>query len=104
MSDIIKAETQTETKETQNAEFKFFKNCSASIKRFSVIIFVVNLFFAVALTGVAVVLLAVYVGVEMLSIMALPIITLFIILVVVARFVSSLIYGFGEIVESHEKK
>ncbi len=99
----VSVESTTENEE-KNTEFKFFKNCSASLKRFSVIMFVINLFFAVAVTGVAVVLLAVYVGTAMLSILALPIITVFIILVVIARFISSLIYGFAEIVEKHEKK
>ena len=87
----------------KSGEFKFFKNCSASLKRFSIVMFVINLFLSVAITAVAVVLLAVYVGVGMLALLALPLITLFVILVVVARFVSALVYGFAEIVEKAEK-
>lgn len=87
----------------KGGEFKFFKCCSASLKRFSIIMFVINAFLAVALTGVATVLLGVYVGVGMLSLLALPIITFFVILLVVARFISALIYGFAEIVEKNEK-
>ena len=94
-----------ETKANEKSgEFKFFKCCSASLKRFSVVMFVINLFLAVAITAVAIVLLAVYVGVGMLGLLALPLITLFIILVVVSRFVSALIYGFAEIVEKNETK
>ncbi len=88
----------------KGGEFKFFKNCSASLKRFSIVMFVINLFLAVAITAVAVVLLAVYVGAGMLALLALPLITLFVILVVIARFVSALIYGFAEIVEKNETK
>lgn len=92
-----------EPKAEKGGEFKFFKCCSASLKRFSIIMFVINAFLAVALTGVATVLLGVYVGVSMLSLLALPIITFFIILLVVARFISALIYGFAEIVEKNKK-
>ncbi len=106
MSDVIKNETETQVDTVvvkADKEFKFFKNCSASLKRFSVIIFVINLFFAVAVTGVAVVLLAVYVNIQMLSLLALPIITVFVILILIARFISALVYGFAEIVEKNEK-
>ncbi len=112
MSEIIEKEisateaqeaSKNENKEAKSTEFKFFKNCSASLKKLSVIMFVINIFFAVAVTGVAVVLLAVYINTAMLSILALPIITIFIILIVIARFISALIYGFAEIVEKHEK-
>lgn len=101
----IKAEEvkSEEAKAEKSTEFRFFKCCSASLKRFSIIMFVINAFLAVALTGVATVLLGVYVGISMLSLLALPIITFFVILLVVARFISALIYGFAEIVEKNEK-
>lgn len=92
-----------ENKESNSGEFKFFKCCSASLKRFSVLIFVINVFLSIALTGVGVVLCAVYIGVEMLALLALPIATVFVILIVIARFISALIYGYAEIVEKSEK-
>ena len=103
---VESAEVKSEEAKTneKGVEFKFFKNCSASLKRFSIVMFVINLFLAVAITAVAVVLLAVYVGAGMLALLALPLITLFVILVVIARFVSALIYGFAEIVEKNETK
>lgn len=104
------AETSAETTSVENpdvkkgGEFKFFKSCSASLKRFSVIIFIINLFLSITLIGVAVVVLGVYIGYEMLALLALPILTVAVILVVLSRFVSALVYGFAEIVEKHEKK
>jgi hypothetical protein len=92
-----------EAESVKDADFKFFKCCSASLKRFSLLIFVINVFLCIALAGIAVILCAVYLGVEMLSLLALPIITVFIILVVLARFLSALVYGFAEIVEKSEK-
>ncbi len=96
--------TDTNNIDKKGGEFKFFKSCSASLKRFSVILFVINLFLAITIVGVAVVLLGVYIGVEMLALLALPVLTLAVILVVLARFISALVYGFAEIVEKHEKK
>lgn len=90
--------------ENKNSGFKFFKSCSATLKRFSVLMFVINIFLAVVAAIVGVILIAAYVGVEMLSLLAIPIICALIILVVLARLVSALIYGFAEIVEKHEKK
>ncbi len=105
MAEEIKVAEQAEKKETaKTEEFKFFKNCSASLKRFSIIIFVVNIFLSIALTGVGLMLILVNIGVEMLSVLALPVITVFVILIVIARFISALIYGFAEIVEKSEKK
>ncbi len=85
-------------------DFNFFKCCSSSLKRFSFIMFIINVFFAVALVGVGIVLVAVYLGAGMLSLLALPLFTVFLIFVVIARFISALIYGFAEIVEKNEKK
>lgn len=103
------AEPVTESvpeKQTDNGTmgFKFFKSCSTSLKRFSILIFIVNVFLSVAITGVVTVVLAVYVGVEMLSLLALPLITLLVILVVIARCISAFVYGFAIIVENNEKK
>lgn len=83
---------------------KFFKSCSTSLKRFSILIFIVNVFLSVAITGVVAVLLVVSVGADMLSLLALPLVTLFVILVVLARCVSAFVYGFAIIVEKAEKK
>lgn len=105
-SPVAPVEEVNEKKEAESvkdADFKFFKCCSASLKRFSLLIFVINVFLCIALAGIAVILCAVYLGVEMLSLLALPIITVFIILVVLARFLSALVYGFAEIVEKSEK-
>ena len=49
-------------------------------------------------------LLGVYIGGDMLTLLALPLVTAFVILVVFARLLSGLIYGFAEIVEKNEKK
>ncbi|MBO5897198.1 MAG: hypothetical protein J6Q83_07855 [Clostridia bacterium] len=84
-------------------DFKFFRSCSASLKKFSVIVFVINIFISVGITGAVTVLLAVNLGAQMLSLLALPIVTLFIILIILSRFASALIYGFAEIVEKAEK-
>ena len=87
----------------QNDSFKFFKSCSTSLKRFSVIMFVINLFVAIAVTGVVVVTVIASLGTAILSLLALPLVTLFVLLVLIARFISALIYGFAVIVEKHEK-
>lgn len=101
--------TTEEIKETQkngglDFNFKFFKSCSATLKRFSLIMFIVNIFLTIVLTVISVVLVGVYVGMDMLSLLILPIITVVIISLVLARLVSALIYGFAEIVEKYEKK
>ncbi len=82
---------------------KFFKNCSASLKRFSILIFVINIFLALTVVGIGTVVLGVYVGFDLIALLVLPIITCLIILIVLARFLSALIYGFAEIVEKAEK-
>lgn len=107
---IIADENTNETSDAskkddkKGGEFKFFKSCSATLKRFSVILFVINLFITITIVGVGIVLLAVYIGAEMLTLLALPIFTVSVILVLLARFVSALVYGFAEIVEKHENK
>lgn len=85
-------------------DFKFFKCCSATLKKFSLIMFIVNLFVTLVAAVVGVVLIGVYVGTQMMSLLLVPIICVVAILVLIARLISALIYGFAEIVEKHEDK
>ena len=85
-------------------DFKFFKCCSATLKKFSVIIFVMNLFITFVAAAVGVVLIGVYVGTQMMSLLLVPIICVVVIFVLVSRLISALIYGFAEIVEKYENK
>lgn len=85
-------------------DFKFFKCCSATLKRFSVIMFVVNLFVTIVAAVVGVVLIGVYIGTQMMSLLLVPILCVVAIFVLVARLISALIYGFAEIVEKYENK
>lgn len=97
-------ENKVTNTEKQADTFKFFKCCSATLKRFSLLAFAINIFFIVILAAVAFVLIAVYLGTNMLTLLALPIVTVIIILVLVARLISAFIYGFAEIVEKYEKQ
>ena len=108
MSEIIKEEGAVlngtpETEAKNDGGIKFFRNCSASLKRFSILLFVINIFTSIIFVGVGAVLIGVYAGIELVLLIALPIFTFLIILIVLARFVSALIYGFAEIVEKAEK-
>lgn len=85
-------------------DFKFFKCCSATLKKFSVIMFVVNLFITVVAAVVGVVLIGVYIGTQMMTLLLVPILCVVAIFVLVARLISALIYGFAEIVEKYENK
>lgn len=85
-------------------DFKFFKCCSATLKRFSVIMFIVNLFVTIVAAVVGVVLIGVYIGTQMMSLLLVPILCVVAIFVLAARLISALIYGFGEIVEKYENK
>jgi len=85
-------------------DFKFFKCCSATLKKFSLIMFVVNLFVTFVAAAVGIVLIGVYVGTQMMSLLLVPILCAVAILVLVARLISALIYGFAEIVEKYENK
>ena len=85
-------------------DFKFFKCCSATLKKFSVIVFVMNLFITLVVGAVSVVLLGVYLGTQIMSLLLVPIVCVVAILILVSRLVSALIYGFGEIVEKYENK
>ena len=87
-----------------NLDFKFFKSCSATLKKFSVIMFVVNLFITIVAAVVGVVLIGVYVGTQMMSLLLVPILCVVAIFVLVARLISALIYGFAEIVEKYENE
>ncbi len=85
-------------------DFKFFKCCSATLKRFSVIMFIVNMFVTIVAAVVGVVLIGVYIGTQMMSLLLVPILCVVVIFVLVARLISALIYGFAEIVEKYEYK
>ncbi|MEE1505299.1 MAG: hypothetical protein UGF89_13780 [Acutalibacteraceae bacterium] len=90
--------------EKVSIDFKFFKCCSATLKKFSVIMFVMNLFITLVSAVVGVVLIGVYVGTQMMSLLLVPILCVVAIFVLVARLISALIYGFAEIVEKYENK
>lgn len=87
----------------QSETFRFFKNCSGTLKKLSVAVFVVNLFIIVIAAVLGVVMCGMYVGFEVVAMLAVPIISVVAILVIFARLTSALIYGFAEIVEKHEK-
>ena len=72
-------------------------------KRFSILLFVINIFLAITFVGVGTIVLGVYVGFDLIALIILPIITFLIILIVLARFLSAIVYGFAEIVEKAEK-
>ncbi len=99
----VASETET-VNEKISIDFKFFKCCSATLKKFSVIMFVVNLFITIVAAVVGVVLIGVYIGTQMMSLLLVPILCVVAIFVLIARLISALIYGFGEIVEKYENK
>ena len=112
MSEEIKLEqtvvstVEVETKIEQPKEtemFRFFKNCSGTLKKLSVAVFVINLFLIVITAVLGVVMVGMYVGFEVVAMLAVPFISVIAILVIFARLVSALIYGFAEIVEKCEK-
>ena len=103
--DIIVEENNANSENKKfNFDFKFFKCCSATLKKFSVIMFVMNLFVTLVVAVVGVVLIGVYVGTQMMSLLLVPILCAVVILVLIARLISALIYGFAEIVEKYENK
>ena len=85
-------------------DFKLFKCCSATLKRLSVLMFIVNLFIVVTAAVVAVIAIMFYMSAEMLSLLAVPIVCLVIVMVIFARLISALIYGFALIVGKYENK
>ena len=102
-SAIVNNENTTENINV-SLDFKFFKCCSATLKKFSLIIFVMNLFITLVAAAVGVVLIGVYIGTQMMSLLLVPIICVVAICVLVSRLISALIYGFAEIVEKYENK
>lgn len=101
---VIEAATEEKMTLKEEAEnFKFFKNCSSTLKKLSLSVFIVNLFLIVIGVVVGVIIAANFVGIQIIALLAVPIISVVAILVVFARLVSALIYGFAEIVEKHEK-
>ncbi len=101
---IIEENIENSENQKLNLDFKFFKCCSATLKKFSVIMFVVNLFVTIVAAVVGVVLIGVYIGTQMMSLLLVPILCVVAIFVLVARLISALIYGFAEIVEKYENK
>ena len=101
---IPTVEIETKKEEIKEPEqFKFFKNCSATLKKLSVAVFAINLFLIAVVAVLGVVMIGMYIGFEVVAMLAVPIISVIAILVIFARLVSALIYGFAEIVEKHEK-
>ncbi len=103
---VVTAEAPAEQKMTLKEEaenFKFFKNCSSTLKKLSLAVFIVNLFLIVIGVVVGVIIAANFVGIQIIALLAVPIISVVAILVIFARLVSAIIYGFAEIVEKHEK-
>ena len=101
---VIEAATEEKMTLKEEAEnFRFFKNCSSTLKKLSLAVFIVNLFLIVIGVVVGVIIAANFVGIQIIALLAVPIISVVAILVVFARLVSALIYGFAEIVEKHEK-
>ncbi|MBO7179245.1 MAG: hypothetical protein J6V78_02785 [Clostridia bacterium] len=106
ISEIAEPKKAADDKMTLKEEaenFKFFKNCSATLKKLSVAIFVINLFFIVIAVVIGAVVASTYMGAQVVMLLAVPIISVIVILVIIARLISALIYGFAEIVEKHEK-
>ncbi len=96
--------TADNKKQSKDNDFQFFKCCSATLKRFSLIMFVINIFLILVAAVIGIFVCVAYVSAEMISILAFPIFCVVAILIIIARFISALIYGFAEIVEKHENK
>ncbi len=103
-TEIPTVEIETKKEDGKQPEpFTFFKNCSATLKKLSVVVFAINLFLIVIAAVLGVVMIGMYIGFEVVAMLAVPLISVIVILVIFARLVSALIYGFAEIVEKHEK-
>ncbi len=100
--DVKKIENNFKQETQQPEPFKFFKNCSATLKKLSVAMFAINLFLIAVIAVLGVVMIGMYIGFEVVAMLAVPLISVIAILVIFARLVSALIYGFAEIVEKHE--
>ena len=84
--------------------FRFFKSSAQSLKRFSLVLFILNLFFIVTGTAVGAVYLAVLLGGQLMAMLAMPIVLVVVVLILLARFLSAVVYGFGEVVEKAERE
>ena len=102
--EFVELASKNWVQEPQQPEtFKFFKSCSGTLKKLSVAVFVINLFLIVIAAVLGVVMVGMYIGFEVVAMLAVPFISVIAILVIFARLMSALIYGFAEIVEKHEK-
>ena len=99
----VEAKPESKIAVKESEPFKFFKNCSATLKKLSVAVFAINLFLIVIIAVLGVVMGGMYIGWEVITLLAVPIISVVFILVIFARLISALIYGFAEIVEKHEE-
>ena len=103
-----KAQKAPKKEEAENEEltfnFRFFKSSAQSLKRFSLVLFILNLFFIVTGTAVGAVYLAVLLGGQLMAMLAMPIVLVVAVLILLARFVSAVVYGFGEVVERAERE
>lgn len=104
VSKPLATEDKSEVKSSGLSGIKFFGCCSKSLKRFSVLLFIINIFVSIGIMGALVITLFFKVGLDMLSFLVFPLVTVFIILILLARFLSALVYGFAEIVGKNEKK
>ena len=103
-----KPQKEPKKEEPENDEisfnFRFFKSSAQSLKRFSLVLFILNLFFIVTGTAVGAVYLAVLLGGQLMAMLAMPIVLVVVVLILLARFLSAVVYGFGEVVEKAERE
>ena len=103
-----KPKKEPKQEEPENEEitlnFRFFKSSAQSLKRFSLVLFILNLFFIVTGTAVGAVYLAVLLGGQLMAMLAMPIVLVVVVLILLARFLSAVVYGFGEVVEKAERE
>ena len=88
-SPIVKNEKVAENINV-SVDFKFFKCCSATLKKFSVITFVINLFVTLVVAAVGIVLIGVYIGTQMMSLLLVPIVCVVVIFVLILIISTSL--------------
>ncbi len=100
----IEKESESHKNKKQEDSLTLFKNCSLSLKRLSLLTFILNLLLIGLTAFAAIILIGVYLGTEMITLLIVPVISVIVILVIFARLISALIYGFAEIVEKHEKE
>ena len=56
------SEEKAPQSDIKGIDFKFFRNCASSLKKFSILVFIINIFIAVGITGAVTVLLAINLG------------------------------------------